>query len=75
MEAAAAVHAVRRAHDLVVLPALAVAVLPGAVLARRHTMAIVTLTAMNPGEGDVVFMARDETGLTVLSAKDKFVER
>jgi len=38
-------------------------------------MAIVTLTAMNPGEGDVVFMARDETGLTVLSAKDKFVER
>ena len=35
----------------------------------------VTLTAMNPGEGDVVFTARDETGLTVLSARDRFVER
>ena len=33
----------------------------------------VTLTAA--GQGDVVFTARDETGTTVLSAKDKFVER
>ena len=35
----------------------------------------VTLTAMKPGEGDVVFTASDETGLTVLSARDRFVER
>lgn len=35
----------------------------------------VTLTAANPGQGDVVFTARDETGTTVLSARDKFVER
>ena len=35
----------------------------------------VTLTAMNPREADVVFTARDETGATILSAKDRFVER
>ncbi|MFB9261612.1 cytochrome c oxidase accessory protein CcoG [Bradyrhizobium erythrophlei] len=35
----------------------------------------VTLTATDPGQGDIVFTARDETGATVLSAKDKFVER
>jgi len=35
----------------------------------------VTLTAVKPGAGDVVFTARDETGLTVLSARDRFVER
>jgi cytochrome c oxidase accessory protein FixG len=35
----------------------------------------VTLTAANPGQGDVVFTAQDETGTTVLSARDKFVER
>jgi polyferredoxin len=35
----------------------------------------VTLTAMNPREADVVFTARDESGTTILSAKDRFVER
>ncbi|MGY4284277.1 cytochrome c oxidase accessory protein FixG [Bradyrhizobium sp. LM2.7] len=35
----------------------------------------VTPTAADPGQGDVVFTARDETGTTVLSARDKFVER
>jgi cytochrome c oxidase accessory protein FixG len=35
----------------------------------------VTLTATAAGQGDVVFTARDETGVAVLSAKDKFVER
>jgi hypothetical protein len=35
----------------------------------------VTLTATNPREADVVFTARDETGGTVLSAKDRFVAR
>lgn len=35
----------------------------------------VTLTAANPREADVVFTARDETGSTILSAKDRFVER
>ena len=34
----------------------------------------VTLTA-RAGQGDIVFFARDETGKTLLSAKDKFVER
>src|SRR6185312_576838 len=38
--AAGAVDAVRRAHDLVVLPALAVAVLPGAVLGTRLAVAL-----------------------------------
>jgi len=28
-----------------------------------------------PKEADVIFTARDETGRTVLSAKDKFVDR
>jgi cytochrome c oxidase accessory protein FixG len=35
----------------------------------------VTLTATAAAQGDVVFTARDETGATVLSAKDRFVER
>jgi len=35
----------------------------------------VTLTATAPGQGDVEFTARDETGATVLRAKDRFVER
>lgn len=35
----------------------------------------VTLTAMSPREADVVFIAREETGGTILSAKDRFVER
>ncbi|WP_298871377.1 cytochrome c oxidase accessory protein CcoG [uncultured Bradyrhizobium sp.] len=35
----------------------------------------VTLTAAEGREGDVVFTARDETGDTVLSAKDRFLER
>jgi polyferredoxin len=35
----------------------------------------VTLTAMNPREADVVFTARDESRTTILSAKDRFVER
>jgi hypothetical protein len=35
----------------------------------------VTLTATASTQGDVVFTARDETGMTVLSAKDRFVER
>ena len=35
----------------------------------------VTLTRTTSGQGDVVFTASDETGATVLSAKDKFVER
>jgi cytochrome c oxidase accessory protein FixG len=35
----------------------------------------VTLTKTTPGQGDVVFTASDETGATVLSAKDRFVER
>lgn len=35
----------------------------------------VTLTAVKPRQSDVVFTARDETGATVLSAKDKFIER
>jgi hypothetical protein len=30
---------------------------------------------MNPREADVVFTARDESGTTILSAKDRFVER
>jgi hypothetical protein len=34
----------------------------------------VTLTKKAPGQGDVVFTASDEAGVT-LSAKDKFVER
>ncbi|QQO22678.1 cytochrome c oxidase accessory protein CcoG [Bradyrhizobium diazoefficiens] len=35
----------------------------------------VTLTAADTGHGDVVFTARDETGSTALSAKDRFIER
>ena len=35
----------------------------------------VTLTMTEPKEADVIFTARDETGRTVLSAKDKFVDR
>ena len=35
----------------------------------------VTLTKTSPGQGDVVFTASDETDATVLSARDKFVER
>ena len=35
----------------------------------------VTLTAMNPREAELVFTARDESGTTILSAKDRFVER
>ncbi|WP_245320151.1 FixG Ig-like domain-containing protein [Bradyrhizobium sp. LMTR 3] len=35
----------------------------------------VTLTAATPRKADVVFTARDESGTTVLSAKDRFVER
>jgi cytochrome c oxidase accessory protein FixG len=35
----------------------------------------VTLTAAAPRQGDVVFTARDESGTTVISAKDRFVER
>ena len=35
----------------------------------------VTLTMANPKDADVVFIARDETGGTVLSASDKFVTR
>ena len=35
----------------------------------------VTLTAASPREADVVFTARDETGTTILSVKDRFVER
>ncbi|WP_234685855.1 cytochrome c oxidase accessory protein CcoG [Bradyrhizobium monzae] len=35
----------------------------------------VTLTAADAGRGDVVFTAQDETGSTVLSAKDRFIER
>jgi hypothetical protein len=30
---------------------------------------------MSPQETDVVFTARDETGSTILSTKDRFVER
>jgi len=35
----------------------------------------VTLTKTVSGQRDVVFTANDETGATVLSVKDKFVER
>jgi len=35
----------------------------------------VTLTAVNPREAELVFTARDESGTTILSAKDRFVER
>ena len=35
----------------------------------------VTLTSVRPEEGDVIFTARDETGLTALSATDRFVVR
>lgn len=35
----------------------------------------ITLTATAPGQGDVEFTARDETGVTVLRAKDRFIER
>jgi hypothetical protein len=35
----------------------------------------VTLTKTASGQRDVVFTANDETGATVLSVKDKFVER
>lgn len=35
----------------------------------------VTLTSAASGQGDVVFTARDETGVTVLQAKDRFVDR
>ena len=35
----------------------------------------VTLTNTTSGQSDVVLTASDETGATVLSAKDKFVER
>lgn len=35
----------------------------------------VTLTTTASGQEDVVFTARDETGVTVLHAKDRFVER
>jgi hypothetical protein len=36
---------------------------------------IVTLTARRSGDADVTFTARDESGTTVRSVKDKFVER
>ena len=35
----------------------------------------VTLTAPAAAQGDVLFTARDETGATVLSARDRFVDR
>jgi len=35
----------------------------------------VTLTGSADGQGEVVFTARDETGATVLTAKDRFVDR
>ena len=35
----------------------------------------VTLTAAAPSEADVVFTARDASGTTMLSAKDRFIER
>ena len=35
----------------------------------------VTLTAMSPREAELVFTARDESGTTILSAKDRFLER
>ena len=35
----------------------------------------VILTKTSPGQGDVLFTASDETAATVLSARDKFVER
>ncbi len=35
----------------------------------------VTLTAMSPREAELVFTARDESGTTILSVKDRFVER
>lgn len=35
----------------------------------------VTLTSEQPGQADVVFTARDETGSNVLFAKDKFFDR
>jgi hypothetical protein len=35
----------------------------------------VTLTAMSPREAELVFAARDESGTTILSVKDRFVER
>jgi hypothetical protein len=35
----------------------------------------VTLTATAIGQRDIVFTARDETGATVLTATDRFVER
>lgn len=35
----------------------------------------VTLTAAAPVEADVVFTAREQSGATILSAKDRFVER
>jgi hypothetical protein len=33
------------------------------------------ITAMNPREAELVFTARDESGTTILSAIDRFVER
>jgi hypothetical protein len=35
----------------------------------------VTLTMATPKDADVVFIARDEAGRTVLSASDRFVAR
>ncbi len=35
----------------------------------------VTLTMAAPRDADVLFVARDETGKTVLSARDKFIDR